>query len=193
VLLVTNLVIVTPLVIDAIRAAIERSTPGSAVVSEVSALLGTIVTLLVAYVVWLSLGPRAFLISQIRQRKLLPIALVGLAYLLGALVATASSAALAAEIFMVGAADTSLAVEFAMLDELPAPGAEAELLFVAARNGNYFVVERQSFPPDLRPRSYVIPFGSVEFATVQRVNAVGQELIDFIEAEINSDTPPAAP
>jgi hypothetical protein len=187
VLLVTNLIVIAPLVADAVRHVVERPNPDGTVVSEVSAFLTNVVFVLVVYVLWLSLGSRATIISQIRQRKVIPIGLVGTAYLIGALIATTYSGAQAAEFFMLGISDASLAVEFTMRDELPPVDTDAELLLVAARNGNYFVVERQSFPPDPRPSSFIIPFASVEVAHMRRVTDAGLELVDFRNPQLRGE------
>ena len=193
VLLVTNLIVIAPLVVDAVRNVAERPVVDGSVVSEVSALLINIAIVLVVYVLWLSLGPRATIFSQIRQRKLIPIGLVGMAYLTGALIATTYSGGQAAEFFMLGISDASLAVEFTMREGLPPVDTEAELLLVAARNGNYFVVERQGFPPDPRPSAFIIPFGSVEVARMRRVTDAGLELIDFLDPRLWEEATPITP
>ncbi len=193
VLLVMNLIVIAPLVVDAVRNVAERPNPDGSVVSEVSAFLINIAIVLVVYVLWLSLGPRVTIVSQVRQRKLIPIALVGTAYLTGALISTTYSGAQAAEVFMLGLSDASLGVEFTMREGLSPVDTDAELLLVAARNGNYFVVERQSFPPDPRPSSFIIPFTSVEIAHLRRVTDAGLELVDFLDPELMGEATPIAP
>ena len=184
-LLLVNLLIVSPLVAAAFQAAIDESLTGaSSVLSEVVGLMGTTGFLLLFYVIWLSFGPREVIISQIRARKLIPIGLLAVLYLLDALVATANGAALDAELLLTGEADSSIEVVFTMTDgvqdTLPASG----LLLVTARNGNYYVVERQDFPPSGRPVAYVVPFDSVDSARMQRVNEADQQLEDFLVEEI---------
>ena len=44
------------------------------------------------------------------------------------------------------------------------------LILVTTRNGNYYAVERQDNPPDGRPTAHVVPFISVDFAQVRRMN-----------------------
>ena len=108
--------------------------------------MGTFGSLLFFYVIWLSFGPRQIIIAQIRERKIVPIVLLAALYLLDALIATANGAAVDAELLMSGEADSSIEVVFTMTegvrDTLPSSG----LILVTARNGNYYVVERQATP-----------------------------------------------
>ena len=46
------------------------------VLGEVAGLMGTLGTLLVLYLIWLSFGPRRNLVSEVRDRKIVPIALL---------------------------------------------------------------------------------------------------------------------
>lgn len=200
-LLLTNLIVILPLVLDAVQSVSQGWIPASSAVSEISNLLSNVVIILVIYAVWLSLGPRQLIFSQIRQRKIVPIALVGVAYLTSALITTADSGAQAAELFLLGTSDASLGIEFTIRHDVPVPLPETELLLVAARNSNYFVVERQSFPPSGRPVSYVVPFDAVEFAHVQRLNPAplmldenGAEIVDFdFELDLSAPTAEATP
>ncbi|HEX5992951.1 MAG TPA: hypothetical protein VFY70_10305, partial [Thermomicrobiales bacterium] len=85
-LLIVNLVIVSPLVIAAFQAGIDVGLTGaSSVLGDVAGLMGTFGSLLFFYVIWLSFGPRQVIISQIRERKLIPIVLLAALYLLDAL------------------------------------------------------------------------------------------------------------
>lgn len=204
VLLIINLVVISPLAVEAYDAVDQRVIPANSAVSEISVLLLNTVFILLIYVIWLSLGPRESIFSQIRRRKIVPIVLVGMAYLSSALITTADSGLQAAELFLLGNSEASLAIEFAIRREVPAALPETELLLVAARNGNYFVVERQTYPPSGRPASYIVPFDAVEFAHVQRLNAAplmldesGAEIVDF-SLDVNFPQPtmgatPAAP
>jgi hypothetical protein len=90
---------------------------------------------------------RRFLVSEVRARKLVPTALVFLVYLLSALVATGFVAELAAVELPTGASDTSLRVEFVTEPGVLPELADKELILVTTRNGAYFVVEREPFPP----------------------------------------------
>jgi hypothetical protein len=85
-------------------------------------------------------------------------------YLLDALIATANGAAEDAELLMSGASDLSIEIDFTMAagarGTLPSSG----LLLVTARNGNYYVVERQPSPPSRSPVAYVVPFDVVDSA-----------------------------
>jgi hypothetical protein len=75
-------------------------------------------------------------------------------------------------------------------DTLPSSG----LILVTARNGNYYVVQRQSVPPSRRPNAYVVPFDSVDSARTQRVNdadpALDEILINEIMNEFATPTTP---
>ena len=194
-LLIVNLVIVSPLLIAAVQAGIDAGLTGaSSVLSDVAGLMGTFGSLLFFYVIWLSFGPRQVIISQIRERKLIPIVLLAALYLLDALIATANGAAVDAELLMSGEADSSIEVVFTMTegvrDTLPSSG----LILVTARNGNYYVVERQDTPPSRRPVAYVVPFDAVDSARTQRVNdadpALDEILINEIMNEFATPTPP---
>jgi hypothetical protein len=194
-LLIVNLLIVSPLVFAAFQAGIDAGLTGaSSVLGDVAGLMGTFGSLLLFYVIWLSFGPRQDIISQIRERRLIPIALLAALYLLDALIATANGAARDAELVLTGAAESSIEVTFTMAegarDTLPSSG----LLLVTARNGNYYVVERQGFPPSGRPVAYVVPFDVVDVARTQRVNEADPTLEEILINEImNEFATPTAP
>jgi hypothetical protein len=194
-LLIVNLLIVSPLVIASVQAGIDAGLSGaSAVLSDVAGLMGTLGSLLLFYVIWLSFGPRQTIISQIQERKLVPIALLAALYLLDALIATANGAAVDAELLMSGESDSSIEVVFTMAegvrDTLPSSG----LILVTARNGNYYVVEHQDTPPSRRPVAYVVPFDAVDSARTQRVNDADPALDEILITEImNEFATPTAP
>jgi hypothetical protein len=180
-LLVVNLLIVSPLVIAAIRAGTNAGVIfSSSILSEVSELMESFGLALLAYVVWLSFGPRVLILAEIRQHKLIPITLLFVLYLLDALITTADGAALDAALLMTGESDASIAVSFTLANDVRATLPDAELILIAARNGNYYVVERQPFPPNDRPVTYVVPFDAVDQARMQRINAAGSELDDIV-------------
>ncbi|MDQ3693889.1 MAG: hypothetical protein M3464_09700 [Chloroflexota bacterium] len=188
VLLVINLIIVAPLVLDAILFFGDSLTlAGNAIVTEISSLLGTVVMFLAVYAIWLSLGPRVSIIAEIRRRQVLPIALLFAAYLLNALVSTADTGQRAAELFMMGIADTSITVTFVPEAGSTLPLPATELLLVTARGGTYFVVERQGLPPDLRPAAYMIPVDGVELAQLRRSVAADLELDEATLEELSTD------
>ena len=193
VILLANLLLVLPLLSNAGRAVFGRPIPSASTVGDITILLTNVAALLLVYVIWLSLGQRRFIAGEIRQRKTVPLVLVGLAYLLGALVSTADTGSGTAEAFMLGITDSSFAITFTLRDDVAVIDAETELLLVAARNGNYFVVERQTFPPDPRPISHIIPYGSVEAAAVQRVNPAGMDLVDYLDPSLLVPASPVAP
>ena len=193
-LLIVNLLIVSPLLVAAVRAGIDAGISStSSVLSEVTGLMGTLGSLLVFYVIWLSFGPRQVILQQIRERKLIPIVLLSVLYLLDALIATANGAAVDAELLMSGESDSSIEVVFTMAqgarDTLPSSG----LLLVTARNGNYYVVERQESPPSRRPVAYVVPFDVVDSARTQRVNEADPALEDLVVEIMNELATPTAP
>jgi hypothetical protein len=194
-LLIVNLLIVSPLVIAAFQAGIDAGLTGAnSVLGDVAGLMGTFGLLLFFYVIWLSFGPRQIIIAQIQERKIIPIALLAALYLLDALIATANGAARDAELLLTAEADSSIEVAFTMAegvrDTLPSSG----LLLVTARNGNFYVVERQPVPPSRRPVAYVVPFAAVDSARTQRVNESDLALDEILINEImNEFATPIAP
>ena len=184
-LLIVNLVIVSPLMAAALQAGFDAETAGaSTVLGDVVSLMAGLGFLLLFYVIWLSLGPREVIISQIRQRKLIPIVLLAVLYLLDALIATANGAERDAELLMTGESESSIEVVFTLAEGVRDSLPDSGLLLVTTRNGNYYVVERQSIPPGRRPVAYVVPFDSVDSARTQRVNEADVELPEFLMDEI---------
>jgi hypothetical protein len=169
-LLAINLVVVAPLVIQAIRVGgTEALIENSSLLGEIAGLMQTAGLAMLFYVIWLSLGPRLFIFDQIRERKLLPVTLLVTLYLLISLLSTSRSANEDAELLMTGKSASSVAVTFTLAAEvtqLPA----SDLLLVTIRNGHYFVVERQPNPPSLRPVAYAIPIRAADAVRLQRVN-----------------------
>ena len=193
-LLIVNFLIVSPLLVSAVRAGIDAGISStSSVLSEVTGLMGTLGSLLLFYVIWLSFGPRQVILDQLRERKLIPIVLLSALYLLDALISTARGAAVDAELLMSGESDSSIEVVFTMAqgvrDTLPSSG----LLLVTARNGNYYVVERQESPPSRRPVAYVVPFDSVDSARTQRVNDADLALDDLVDEFMDELATPTSP
>jgi hypothetical protein len=193
-LLIVNLLIVSPLLVSAVRAGIDAGISStSSVLSEVTGLMGTLGSLLLFYLIWLSFGPRQFILDQIRERKLIPIVLLAALYLLDSLIATANGAAADAELLLTGESDSSIEVAFTMTegvrDTLPSSG----LLLVTARNGNYYVVERQPSPPGRRPVAYVVPFDAVDSARTQRVNDADLALDDLVDEFMDELATPTSP
>jgi hypothetical protein len=156
----------------------------STVRTDVASLMAGLGSLLFFYVIWLSFGPRDVIISQIRQRKLVPIVLLAALYLLDALIATANGAERDAELLLTGEAESSIEVIFTMTEGVRDTLPDTGLLLVTARNGNYYVVERQPIPPGRRPVAYVVPFDSVDSARMQRVNEADVELPEMLMDEI---------
>jgi hypothetical protein len=168
-----NLALVAPLLLDAFGAGVadvrEQVLPHRSVLTEVTSVLGTAGLVLLAYVVWLGWSQRRFLLSEVRARRPVPIALVFVVYLLGALASTATVAELAATELLTGASDASLRVEFVTKPGALPELAGKELILVTARGGAYYAVEREPSPPSGRPTSYVVPFAAVDAARVQRL------------------------
>jgi hypothetical protein len=181
VLIVANVAVVAPLVFVALYAGNAPQTYlTTSVLTEVANLMEVLGLILLVYVVWLGSGPRVTLLSQLRQRRPIPIVLLFAVYLLNALVATADGAARAAELVLTGQSESSVGVAFTMRDGSPAAPPASGLILVTARNGNYFAVERQPFPPTGRPTAYAVPFASVDAVQMQRLNA----------ADVMLDEPP---
>lgn len=170
VLLLANLIVVLPLLFDAFSAADQQVLVSNSALAEVAGLLDKLGVVLLFYVVWLSLGPRASLFSQFRERNLVLVGLVFGVYLLGSLDSTGDRGAEAAEALMTGQSDSSLAVTFTMRDPtLPAP--PDDLIFVTARNGSYVAVQRQPIPPSGEPVAVMLPFDAVNAVQLRRLNA----------------------
>ncbi len=168
---VANLIVVTPLLLDAAASLRERELPHRSVLTEINSVLGYVGLVLLVYVLWLGWSQRRFLLSEIQARKLVPIALVFTAYLLSALVTTGVVAELAAVDLLTGNSPASLRVTFVTKPGVLPELAEQELLLVAARNGAYYVVVREPSPPSPWATSYAIPFTSVEAARVRPFTA----------------------
>ncbi len=176
-LLVINLIVVSPLLLSTINSIIDPLNMMSAsVVSEVSELMQVFGGLLLIYVLWLSFGARRDILSELRRHRWVPIVLLGMLYLLDALIASAHGAAQDAETLMTGYSASSLAITFddpsGELDDL----AQKELLLVITRNGMFYVVERQPYPASSQPVAYMIPGDQIVNARVQRVVPATQEL-----------------
>lgn len=168
-ILVLNGLVVLPFILAANDAGSHRALiQTTSALSEVVSLIQVVAFVLLVYVVWLSLGPRKFLLAELEKRRVVPMALVIAIFLLGALINTADRARANAERLMTGASDTSLAVTFTMADDRTPPG--DDLIFVAMRNSHYFVVERQPDPPSLIPRAFAVPFRAVDSVEFERIN-----------------------
>jgi hypothetical protein len=176
-LLVVNLLVVSPLVVAAIQAGNDLGAVySSSVLSEVSELMEKFGVATIAYVLWLSFGPRLLILSEIRQRRLLPIALLFGLYLFDSLIATSHGAAFDAELLMTGASDSAITVSFTLAEDATTTLPDAELILAIARGGNYYVVERQPMPPSTRPVAYAVPSGAVDMVRLQRINEADVEL-----------------
>jgi len=166
--ILVNLVVVAPLLLDAFLAFREQELPHRSVLTEVTSVLRYAGLALLGYVVWLGWSQRRFLVNEVRARRVVPISLVFVTYLLSALVTTGVVAELAAVELLTGFSDASLRVEFVTRPGVLPELAGKELILVTTRNGAYYVVEREPSPPSQHPTSYVVPFTSVEAARVGR-------------------------
>jgi hypothetical protein len=178
-LFLINLVVVSPLLLATIRSMMDPLTMMSAsVVGEVTELMQVFGGLLFFYVIWLSFSARRDVLGELRHRRWMPIVLLGMLYLLDALIASAHGAAQDAELLMSGYSASSMAITFddptGELDDL----AQKELLLVITRNGMFYVVERQPYPASAQPVAYMIPGDQIVKARVQRVVPATQELVE---------------
>ncbi len=176
-LFLINLIVVSPLLLATIRSIIDPLNMMSAsVVSEVSELMQVFGSLLLVYVLWLSFSARRDILSELRRHRWVPIVLLGMLYLLDALISSAHGAAQDAELLMSGFSSSSLAITFDDPSGELADLEQKELLLVIARNGIFYVVERQPYPASTQPVSYMIPVAQIANARVQRVVPATQEL-----------------
>lgn len=184
-LVFANLVVVAPLVGGAFSTSFtEQTLAPDSVLTEVAGLLDNMGIILLIYAIWLGWSQRAFIVSRIRARKLVPIALVFIVYLLNALASTATTAEQAAELLLVGASEASIGIDFTMKAGVDQQLAGNDLILVTARNGIFYVVERQSASPSQRPTAYMVPATSVDVARVRRLNDADATLGDFVLDEV---------
>lgn len=165
-----NLIVIAPLLVGAVMASIrEQTVSPDSVIGEVATMLENAAFVLLIYAIWLGWSQRSFIVTLVRARRVLPIALVFLVYLLNALATTSVVAENAAMLLLTGRSDNSMGIVLTpKAGQSPAWG-ERELVFVTLRQSTYFVVERQPVPPAQRPTAWMIPTGSVETARVQRL------------------------
>jgi hypothetical protein len=162
-----NIIVVAPLLLRAAVSLRDQELPHRSALAEITSVLGYVGLILLVYVLWLGWDQRRFLLPEIQARKLVPIALVFTAYFLSALVTTGVVAELAAVDLLTGASPASLRVTFVTKPGVLPDLAGQELLLVAARNGAYYVVVRESSPPSPWATSYAIPLSSVEAVRVR--------------------------
>jgi hypothetical protein len=184
-----NVLVIVPLFIEiALNSSLfDQDLEPDSVLTEAVSVLGNASMVLLLYAIWLGWSQRQFLISQIRARRLVPIVLVTGVFLLNAMVSTATVANQAAEQLLTGAADDSMNVVFTLQPGLPNPLAGKELILVTARNGSYYVVERQPEPPSGVPRSFMVPMASVQIAEVRRINDANRTFIDTVFEEVTRE------
>lgn len=163
----TNLVVVAPLLLSAAKALRARELPHRSVSAELSSALAYVGLAIFCYVIWLGWDRRRFVLSDFPARNLLTVSLLFAGYLLSALVFTGNAAEIAAVDLLTGASPASLRVTFVTEPGVLPELADQELLLVATRNGSYFVVVREPSPPGAWATSYSVPLGSVEAARVR--------------------------
>lgn len=183
--IVTNVIVIAPLLFGALLAsAREQTISPDSVLGEIASQLENAAIVLLVYAIWLGWSQRAYLVTLVRARKLLPIALIFLVYLLNALASTSVVAENAAATFMTGRSDNSMGITLTpKTGEAPTWG-NRELILVTLRQSTYFVVERQPFPPAQRPTAWMIPAASVEAARVQRLTDA-DAVFEPIEIEVD--------
>lgn len=164
---VANLAVVGPLLLNAAVSLREPGLPHRSALTEITSVLWYAGLALLVYAVWLGWERRRFLLTDIRARQTVPIVLVGVAYLLGALVTTGAAAELAAVELLTGASPGSLRVTFMTKPGVLPDLDGQDLILVAARNGAYHVVVREPSPPGPWATSYAISASSVEGVRVR--------------------------
>jgi len=179
--ILANLIVVAPLLLDASVSFQEHELPHRSVLTEVTSVLRYTGLVLLGYVLWLGWSQRRFLVNEVRTRKVLPISLVFLVYLLSAMAATGIVAELAAVELLTGTSEASLRVEFVTRSGVLPELVGKELILVTTRNGAYFVVECES-PPSQQPTSYVVPLTAVDAARMRRFSndeaTLGEEVAE---------------
>jgi hypothetical protein len=183
-----NLLVIAPLVIEiGINSLGDQDLEPDSVLAEAISVLGNASLVMLLYAIWLGWSQRQFLVTQIRARRVLPIILLGGVFLLNAMVSTATVANLAAEQLLTGRADDSMGVIFTLQPGVPDLLAGHDLILVTARNGSYYVVERQPEPPNGMPRSYMIPMASVQIAEVHRLHDANRTFLDAVMDEATQE------
>lgn len=169
--IVANLVVIAPLLVGAAMAsAREQTMSPDSVIGEVASVLENAGLVLLVYAIWLGWSQRACIVTLIRARRVLPIALVFLVYLLNALASTSVVAENAAALLMTGTSDNSMGITLTPKAGASPDWANRDLVLVTMRQSTYFVVERQPMPPDQRPTAWMIPTSAVDAARVRRLN-----------------------
>jgi hypothetical protein len=84
-----------------------------------------------------------------------------------------------------------MSVVFTLQPGLSDPLTGTDLILVTARNGSYYVVERQPEPPSGTPRSFMIPMGSVQVAEVNRLHDANRTFLDSVMDEVRLEGTPA--
>jgi hypothetical protein len=187
-----NILVIAPLFIEiAVNSLYEQDLEPDSVLAEAVSVLGNASLVLLIYAIWLGWSQRQFLISQIGARKLIPIILLGGVFLLNAMVSTATVANLAAEQLLTGTADDSMLAVFTLHPGMSDPLAGRDLILVTARNGSYYVVERQPEPPSGTPRSFMIPMSGVQVVEVHRIHDANRTFIDTVLDEVRLQATPA--
>ncbi|MCC6312910.1 MAG: hypothetical protein IT337_02765 [Thermomicrobiales bacterium] len=179
---VGNLILISPLLVQAYLARSREVTINPiSVMGEIASMLENAAVVLLVYAIWLGWGQRTTLVAAVRARRVLPIALMSLVYLLAALSSTSEAADTAAVMLVTGQADNSLEVTIALRDGVEPAWGDRELILVTVRQATYFVVGREPFPPELRPTSWMVPAASVQSAQVRRLNDADRTVTEMVE------------
>jgi hypothetical protein len=168
--IVTNLLVVFPLLLKAATSAQVQELPHRSVLAEITSVLIYAGAALLLYVVWLG-WQRHYLLTEIRAHHVVPLVLVFITYLLTALVTTGAAAELAAVDLLTGTSPASVRVTFETKPGVLPELAAHDLLLVAERGGTYYVVVREPSPPSPWATSYAIPASSINAARMRSVQA----------------------
>ena len=156
-----NLLVVAPLLLKAGESWQAGELAHRSVLTEITSVLGYMGVILLAYVLWLG-WQRRFLLSEIRARNTVSLALVFATYLLSALVFTGEAAELAAVDLLTAASPAATRVTFVTKPGVYPELADTDLVLVAERSGTYYVVARETSPPSPWATSYAIPASAID-------------------------------
>ncbi|MDQ2654334.1 MAG: hypothetical protein M3Z20_14970 [Chloroflexota bacterium] len=168
--ILTNLVVVAPLLLTVGASWQAHELPHRSVLAEITSVLGYVGVILLIYVLWLG-WQRRYLLSEIQARKAVPMALVFTAYLLSALVQTGEAAELAAVDLLTGASPAAMRVTFVTRPGVFPELADMDLVLVAERSGTYYVVEWEASPPSPWATSYAIPTSAIDAVRMRSFHA----------------------
>jgi hypothetical protein len=141
--IVTNLIMVFPLLLTTAcnASTSERALPHRSVLAELTSVLNYAGGILFLYVTWLG-WQRRYLLTEIRRHQLVPLLMVFITYLLGALVNTGRVAEIAAVELLTGSSPAVVQVTFVTRPGVLPELAEHDLLLGAEWQRNDLVFDR---------------------------------------------------